>query len=393
MSKKTQRKRKEAKRIAHLHQHTEHERSHNLLGETLPDFSSLEESVGEPMSGNAVTTVRSEKKPLIVWRVGRKALLGIIEPVTENFIALIVVLIQFFVVLFRHRLSIQAIKDNWWDTFLPWILTLCALIAWHVIKAAINVLREETLELPTTNGLLITKPNAWFRVRLYTVAMIYLFAPFAIGFLSWQKASIAAEPQPTSQMQEIKEVERFIAEPDELVLRGQFGLNEMLDMNIKLVTDMVASAKEGRPRSQELMNYTANKMVMVVKDLTTGHVTRHGGTFQLNGDVNSVFEVVLPSSYSINIRKLQKFEASPELPTSIIQALKGFDAAIDGDAELLASVENDALKKDPNYFLHFDDTTSPFFHVVDTIYLDKFVELRPKADKVRDAIRQFLGVK
>ena len=202
-----------------------------------------------------------------------------------------------------------------------------------------------------------------------------------------------SQPNVSFAQEQIKELNKFIIEPDEMTLREEFGLNEMMSMNIKLVKDMVANSKGMGPRSLGLLQYAQNKEIMVVNDLTVGHLSRHGGAFQLEGDASTVFEVVLPSAYSSNIRRLGKFEVSSELPSSIIQTLNEFDAAVKGNAETLARVEDAALKRNPNYFLYYDDFESPFFHQIDTLYFDKFIQLRPKADRVRDAIRQFGGVK
>jgi hypothetical protein len=100
--------------------------------------------------------------------------------------------------------------------------------------------------------------------------------------------------------------------------------------------------------------------------------------------------LMLPTEYSSGKTQLLRFETSSELPSSVIKAVKDFDDSVYKNADSLLHVLNAALKKDPNYFLRYDDTTSPeYFHQLDAMWLNTFIQLRPEADKVRDAIRKF----
>jgi hypothetical protein len=88
---------------------------------------------------------------------------------------------------------------------------------------------------------------------------------------------------------------------------------------------------------------------------------------------------------------LLRYENSSELPTSIITAIKELDSAVGQNAGNLQKVLNNALKENPDYYLHYDDDKSPYFHQLDVLIGDNSVPL--SSDKIRDAIRQFLGVK
>ena len=134
--------------------------------------------------------------------------------------------------------------------------------------------------------------------------------------------------------------------------------------------------------------------MMLDSELAEGRIQRHGGGFlQTPMDGTNIYALMLPDQYTDRKKKLLKFESSPELPTSIIKEVKEFDDSVYKNADALLHVLNSALKKDADYFLRYDDVSSPqFFHQIDAMWLDHFVQLEPKANKVRDAIRKYLQV-
>jgi hypothetical protein len=322
-------------------------------------------------------------------------------------------------------LEVAEKADPWYERGLFWgCLSLAAAIVLTVIAAM-----QKDLRWLLFVAWPLSLPPFWLMSRgirhlgLRWILFLGLSCGAAVGLFQFERLALKPEPQvitpqPTdltgiqkgldeinrhlseagspkiseTQTEALREVDQFIGEPDEMTLREEFGLNEMMRMNIKLVQDMVANSKGKGPRSEELLHYAQDKESMLVADRLGGHLSRRGGAFQLTGDASTVFQVVLPFAYSSTIRRLGKLEASSELPTSVIQALKNFDTAIISNVEMLARVEDDALKKDPNYFLLYDDSNSPFFHEIDALYFRKFVLLRPKADKVRDSVRKFRGV-
>lgn len=104
--------------------------------------------------------------------------------------------------------------------------------------------------------------------------------------------------------------------------------------------------------------------------------------------------IVLPKQYVESKAALGRYENSPDLPSPVISAVRDFDMAVGDNAENLRKVLNSALQKDRNYILKYDDDASPqYFHQTDAMWLDNFIQLRPKADAIRDAIRKYLGVK
>ena len=74
----------------------------------------------------------------------------------------------------------------------------------------------------------------------------------------------------------------------------------------------------------------------------------------------------------------------------MLKAVKEFDTTIDRNAEIVAEVLNAAVKKDQDYFLQCDKPPQRF--ELHNRYSHRFIPLRPKADAIKEAVRQFLGV-
>jgi len=195
-----------------------------------------------------------------------------------------------------------------------------------------------------------------------------------------------------AQMDEIREVDQFIVGRDEMALRQVFGFPYMLDINIQLNTEAIRHVRSGTPF--DFQHYQKGREMIGDTALAEGHTHSAGGLFGYDPSFGTrVLLLVLPTEYSAGKKQLLKFETSSELPNSIIKAVTELDAAASENAKKLLYVLDDALRKDPNYYLLHDDLGSTqFVHQIDHRWNMAFIPLRPKADDIRMAIRQFLRV-
>jgi hypothetical protein len=192
-----------------------------------------------------------------------------------------------------------------------------------------------------------------------------------------------------AQMEAIKEVDQFIGEPDEMSLRKEFGFPEMMDTNIKAIINNLRRYK----RTGVNLHYPIPQGdTLIDSRFAKGHIQRKGGGFQMDVDDTTVYFILLPKDYVSSKARLLKMTNSAELPSVIIKSLKQFDSVIQQNATYLIEVLSAAMDKDQNLYLEYDNPNSPMVHELDALYLDKFVQLRPEADKVRDAIRSYLHV-
>jgi len=144
----------------------------------------------------------------VTARVGDKALKGLLKSANEQIVAFCLSVLALVVLIARHRLSIQLMKENAWETFLPWIWILCALIAWHICKGAVEVYKEEQKAMENAPAIVITDkferrttyiPPKSFRMKLYAAVLFYLSLPVMSAYLSWDKASVRTKnPTDTS---------------------------------------------------------------------------------------------------------------------------------------------------------------------------------------------------
>jgi hypothetical protein len=166
-----------------------------------------------------------------------------------------------------------------------------------------------------------------------------------------------------------------------------------MNLNIRMNIEMVNHFKISTPFN--LGQYMMGRESLIDWSLAGDQVRRMGGGFVSDPqDGKRVYILALPAAYSTSKKRLEEFENSSELPTSVIQPVKDFDDAVTKNANKLLHVLNDSLQRNPDYFLHYEDFNTPeYFHKIDSLWLDAFVQLAPKSQKVRASIRQYLGVK
>lgn len=258
------------------------------------------------------------------------------------------------------------------------------------------------MTLPLALGSSWIKDTAWGMLKFSkTALMVSLVAVCYSACAIWisqpneteGKGLIQGAPL-TIQMEEIKDLDQFFVRNDELELAKQFGFVAMKERNILMVRDrIIAFRKTGDKYNFDVTPYQfkGGEVLLETSELKTNRISQGGvGVGPLPAD--RVFLIMLPSEYVEGRRKLSQYEKSPELPTAIVTAVKDFDLAVERNASILRGVLDDALKENPDNFLFHDDAGSAYWLRIDALYREKFILLSPKADAVRTAIRQFLGV-
>jgi hypothetical protein len=202
---------------------------------------------------------------------------------------------------------------------------------------------------------------------------------------------VALQPS-AGQLEEIKQIDDLIVARDENGLRQAFGFPSMLDVNTRMTRDRIIQFRNTNQENFNVGPYQFDGGQMLINN-EEGEIRRHGGGFVINLHHDRVSLIMLAGEYVRGKGFLLKCENSSELPISIIEAIKDLDSAVTQNAETLRTVLNDGLKENPDYFLQYDQVSSPYFQHVSELYLNKFIQLRPKADKIRDAEREFVGAK
>jgi len=206
------------------------------------------------------------------------------------------------------------------------------------------------------------------------------------------KNNTKREGQPivsTAQMESLKELDEFIVRPDEMSLRKEFGFPEMMDTNIRGIINNLNRYR----RTGHLTHYLLpTGETLIDSRFAQGHIRRQGAAFIFDFDDTTIFFVILPRDNITAVKHLKEIQNSPELPRSILNALKEFDSVVSQNSTHLIEVLNAAMQENKEYYFEYDNPNSSLFHKIDALYLDTFIPLRPKADGVRDVIRKFLRV-
>lgn len=245
--------------------------------------------------------------------------------------------------------------------------------------------RTISAKLPVTN----------LRVLAAKLTTIWVFALVFTGIGLWIKSGHHADVDPavfSSQLDEIKKLDRFIGDVDEMDLRAKFGFLAMETINIDVVGRCEQKFFETGVRACDYSPYVGKGWLLSMNTtLTRLSRTRYG--FHTAWDPSVVMMVIEPPAYVDARRAMSQFEHSADLPTKIISAITNFDKALDENVVILNEVLNDALQESPKNFIEARDPRSPRYGVVNAMYADRFVQLQPKADRIIVAIRDYLKIK
>lgn len=286
----------------------------------------------------------------------------------------------------------------WYESTLFWsCISIAAAIVLTVIAAVMRNLRWLLVFLwPVLlpAALVVIRKVRIVFVRVVVVVLL-LGVPVGLWILNgWLMRVSSAPTTPTPEA--IKELDAFIVGRDEAALRQAFGFEEMFDTNVRMNIEVARHFRGSGKEPLSTGRYTAGKQMIVDTEIAKGHLQRYGGNGFLDCFANydgTICLLVLPAAYSSGKEKLLKFETSSELPSPVIDGVKNFDNVVSKNASSLLHFLNDAMKKNPDYYLRYDDDSSPeFFHTLHHLWLQNFVDLRPEADKITQAIRHYLNL-
>ncbi len=288
----------------------------------------------------------------------------------------------------------EVFRANALSAMVPYIYILIAFFIYHAVHAAF-VIRKELGEQRPRTIILITDSSPTYsvaRAQWVTngIATVFCVSLLMACWLLWEYAPpvvAVAKSVPVSD-EALREVELFFGGLDESSLRDLFAFPTMLQTNIRMVTDSIIAYRKTGKREFDVRPYSDGGQMLLDSTLAgAGRVQRRGGGFTYDVDPNELGLIILPRKYVESKNILTSLENSSRLPLSVISELKEFDTAITENANLLLHVLHDCLLDSPDYYLRRLDVRSPYYGVIDGLYFDRFIQLKPKADKIRDSIR------
>jgi hypothetical protein len=100
-----------------------------------------------------------------------------------------------------------------------------------------------------------------------------------------------------------------------------------------------------------------------------------------------------PKQYATHKARLLPSESSADLPSAVRTAVSDFDQTLDKDTTILLETLNDKLAENRDNIIYDHDVRSPYWRTVDNAYWARFIQLKPKADRIVAAMRAYLKVR
>ena len=194
-----------------------------------------------------------------------------------------------------------------------------------------------------------------------------------------------------SQIREIARIENFVTRKDEWSLRSMFDFPDILRYNMLQIKHSLDKQTATPESAEEARSFFANGQGRMDLRFMVSLGQGHGGTM-MTGKPGCFYYMNVSKTYVDARMTLSGFCASSQLPSSIIEALKEFELAIEANTSLILATINESLAVDKRYILEADLTSSPYLGKTNALYVSRFIKLRPKADDISAKIRTYLGV-
>jgi hypothetical protein len=182
----------------------------------------------------------------------------------------------------------------------------------------------------------------------------------------------------SSQVQELGKLQDFVGGLDEIDLRDLFDFPGIAKFNVLLVRRSLNRANVSDSESQQIDKFFTNGNAQL--DITYGTAYRlPDGTIGFKAFPGKVAIINTTKKYAQSRANLAKFIASPLIPTTITDDAREMDKAVTDDISLLRAVINENMG-------------NPWDNTIENVYVKKFINLKPKADKITADIRGYLRI-
>jgi hypothetical protein len=218
-----------------------------------------------------------------------------------------------------------------------------------------------------------------------------------IGWILWPKATVIStaisdKPVPDSvlrhQSGEITELSNFL-EKDESELWAAFDLYPMLEKNIGIQNIRIRDRLSGHPEAFSYNNFTEGpgNALMALAVAGKYHTTPSGVSFD-EGSHDALY-LVLTQKYVDAVKFIERFQKSNVMPSSLILSLSDFEKLIGKNAESIIDIINSRMNESDDYILEYNNVNSKYYKVIHNDFAEKFIPLRPEAEKVVLEIRKY----
>ncbi|MDH7976041.1 hypothetical protein QH494_28010 [Sphingomonas sp. AR_OL41] len=185
------------------------------------------------------------------------------------------------------------------------------------------------------------------------------------------------------------EINLFICVKDELSLRQTFSLPEMLEENVILAIQFLHLDTLNPLRIQRLNEFFENGQARIDLRYGTVEVREFGNHYEPKPGTFGMMNTT--ATYVAARGKLAAFINSAIVPINVRNALKEFDEQIEANTKLIIEVINDLIATSPSLLVNSWKEESNGYGAAASAYARKFITLRPFAEKIDGAIREYLN--
>jgi hypothetical protein len=193
------------------------------------------------------------------------------------------------------------------------------------------------------------------------------------------------------QQAELKEIDGFLSRKDELELRQEFDLPNILELNIRFQRREILHGNMPKEESDKIdEGFKSGQGILSMK---YANLTNVNNTLRVDWIPEKIGVINTTTKYIESRKRLSHLAESINLPADIVECLKRMDATLSHDIDLMFDTLNETRSKDVNNITMNFDYGSPYYGVASGLYWSKFENLRPKVDELNTEIRKYLKVK
>jgi len=210
----------------------------------------------------------------------------------------------------------------------------------------------------------------------------------AVKEISEKLDRILSLPVLSTQLGQLRELEKLFAGKNEVDLNAQFDFPNLEEINFRMIRDRIIHVRTtGDKTSFDLTPYSDGGGFLIDTDIagdTLSHTPSGGG---LRPDFSRVAMIELTAKYSNALKQLNYYEDSVTIPTDVIAAIKDLDTTVQKNARTLLDTLDSCLQENPDYFM---DGQMPPMGISHQRFNHSRTELKPKVDAILNASRRYL---
>jgi hypothetical protein len=222
----------------------------------------------------------------------------------------------------------------------------------------------------------------WDRVAMAVVlsALILGLAIYALVAIQRHKAVAKEDKERAALFDSIND---FICEKSELELRDTFDVSSIERDGLLLAKQNLTPEARTQADADTIMrDFREGQSSVIYRYMDTST------PYQAKAIPGKLGLLILTRKYIDNVGRLNQYSSSALIPKGVIATLKDFERALSDNNEVLIDAINEGYSISPRAIINAYDCPKDHCSTVNNLFYSRFVNLKPKADAIADAIRR-----